>query len=295
MGEAKRKARLPCRCGSRLPAASCCLTGGGWHKKPVHLDFSKSKESGSHPGCYLRQTGTCSSKLSGEHLVSEAVLRVLGDQEVQVSGFAWLKGAKKNLTFASLTAKCLCTSHNSALSDIDSVGGKFFAAIQECSTTDRKPNLSFLFSGHDIERWLFRTLAALAVSNNLVINQEKLENKLDPRIDFAGLLQDITQWQRPLGMYTMQLVGQTFTQNANFAFGPIIMRDTMEIVGLLTDIQGLHISLLAADQPIQGTGLDRGFYRPGKLIFKLGDVTHSIQISWEDGLRHDEITMGSPE
>ena len=92
----------------------------------------------------------------------------------------------------------------------------------------------------------------------------------------------------------MQLVGQTFTQNANFAFGPIIMRDTMEIVGLLTDIQGFHISLLAANQPIQGTGLDRGFYRPGKLTFKLGDVTHSIQISWEDELKHDEITMGSP-
>ena len=211
-----------------------------------------------------------------------------------MSGFAWLKGAKKNLTFANLTANCLCTSHNSALSDIDTVGGKLFAAIQECSITDRKPGLSFLFSGHDIERWLFRTLAALAVSNNLAINQEKLENKLDPRIDFGGLLQDITQWRRPLGMYTMQLVGQTFTQNANFAFGPIIMRDAMEIVGLLTDIQGFHISLLAADHEIRGTGLDRGFYRPGRLTFKLGGVTHLIQISWEDELKHDEITMCSP-
>jgi hypothetical protein len=72
------------------------------------------------------------------------------------------------------------------------------------------------------------------------------------------------------------------------------MRDTMEIVGLLTDIQGFHISVLAADQQIRGTGLDRGFYRPGKLIFKLGDVANSIQISWEDELKHDEITLGSP-
>jgi hypothetical protein len=140
MGEAKRKQRAPCRCGSGNPAAKCCLTTHGWHRKAIILDLSTSKVSGSHSGCYLRDTGTCSSKLSAEHLVSEAVLRVLADQEVEVSGFAWLKGKKKTLTFANLTAKCLCTNHNSALSSIDTVGGKFFAAIQECGTTDYKPD-----------------------------------------------------------------------------------------------------------------------------------------------------------
>jgi hypothetical protein len=293
MGEAKRKARLPCRCGSGLSAALCCLTPRGWHKRPTVLDFSKSKESGNHPGCYLRETGTCSSKLSGEHFVSEAVLRVLGDQEVEVSGFGWLQGTKKILKFANLTAKCLCTNHNSALADIDSVGGKFFTAVQKCCGIDHPPNLSFIFSGHDVERWLFRTLAALAVSHNLFVNQRKLVNKIHAEINFVELLQEISRWRRPLGMYTMQLVGQTFTYHGNFSFGPIIMRDSNEIVGLLTDIQGIHIGLLAADQEIQGTGLDRGFYRPGKLIFKLGNVTHSIQLCWEDELKHDEITFGS--
>jgi hypothetical protein len=35
--------------------------------------------------------------------------------------------------------------------------------------------------------------------------------------------------------------------------------------------------LLATDHPIKGTGLDKAIYRPGKLVFDLGRVTHSIQ------------------
>ena len=211
---------------------------------------------------------------------------------VEVSGFHWLKGEKKVLTFANLVTNCLCTNHNSALSKIDSVGGRFFAAFQKCCTTDSKPSLNFLFSGHDIERWLLRTLAASAVSNNLSANHQKLESKIHPKINFAEMLQHPTQWKRPLGMYTMQPVGNTFTQKAALSFGPILMIDTNEIVGFLSDIQGFHVSLLAADQNIEGTGLERGFFRPGKLIFKLGDVTHSIQFSWQDELDHEDVTLG---
>jgi hypothetical protein len=291
MGEAKRKARSPCKCGSGLAAASCCLTSRGWHKKPFLLDLSKSKVHGSHAGCYLRETGTCSSKLTGEHVVSEAVLHVLADEEVQVSGFAWLKGEKKILRFGNLTANCLCSNHNSALSGIDTIGGKFFAAVQQCAVTENKPDLSFLFSGHDIERWLFRTFTALAASNNLSVSGKAIGNKIHPEINFAAMLQNISRWQSPLGLYTMQPVGHTFTHDAIFQSGPIVLRNTNEIIGLMTSIQGLHVALLIAEHDIAGTGLERGFYRPGKIEFKFGRTVHHIQLSWEDDLSHETITL----
>ncbi len=71
--------------------------------------------SGRHDGCYLRATEACCTKISGEHLISETVLDVLAEKQVEVSGLPWLKGETKKLGFAALTSKCLCRTHNSAL------------------------------------------------------------------------------------------------------------------------------------------------------------------------------------
>lgn len=292
MGEAKRRRLEACICGDGKPAGECCLTDRGWHKKPVKLDVHNTGHSGSHASCYLKDTNGCNDKITGEHLVSETVLRVLAEEKVEVSGFPWLKGQKKILTFGSLTANCLCGTHNSSLSVIDSVGGLFFEAFQKSCMTDNGPGLKFLFSGHDVERWLFRTLAALSVSNNFAMAGTILEDsKIHKEVNFSALLEDVKLWKRPLGLYAMQTVGQTFTRDDKFAFGPIVLRENSEIVGLLADIQGLHIGLLAVSHPIQGTGLDRGVYRPSKLVIKMGETTHTIILSWEDGMKHEDVTM----
>jgi hypothetical protein len=131
MGEAKRRRLEACICGDGKPAGECCLTDHGWHKKPVKLDVHNTGHSGSHASCYLKDTNACNDKITGEHLVSETVLRVLAEEKVEVSGFPWLKGQKKILTFGSLTANCLCGTHNSSLSVIDSVGGLFFEALSK--------------------------------------------------------------------------------------------------------------------------------------------------------------------
>jgi hypothetical protein len=84
----------------------------------------------------MAATGGCDTKISGEHLMSEGVLKILAEKQVELSGMPWLKGQKKMLVFAALTANCLCTRHNSLLSPIDVVGAKLFEAIQKCGTTD---------------------------------------------------------------------------------------------------------------------------------------------------------------
>jgi hypothetical protein len=95
---------------------------------------------------------------------------VLAEKELEVSGMPWLNGQTKALGFGALTARCLCAKHNSLLSPIDVVGANFFEAIQKCGTTETGLGLNFLLSGHDVERWMLRTLAVFGVSKNFAID-----------------------------------------------------------------------------------------------------------------------------
>jgi hypothetical protein len=108
------------------------------------------------------------------------------------------EGDKKVLGFASLTTNCLCKAHNSALSPIDTQGARFFEAIQKCGTTDTGPTYKFLFSGHDIERWMLRTLAAFGVSKNLSIDGAVLDDEFIQRLHLVDML-DRVVGKGPLG------------------------------------------------------------------------------------------------
>ncbi|WP_146006687.1 hypothetical protein [Bradyrhizobium forestalis] len=62
-------------------------------------------------------------------------------------------------------------------------------------------------------------------------------------------------------------------------------------MGITLDIQGLEFALLATDHDINGTGLDKALYRPGAFVFRMGATTHRIQLSWEDGLSHEDVII----
>jgi hypothetical protein len=54
-----------------------------------------------------------------------------------------------------------------------------------CGTSIEGSHLSFLFSGHDVERWLLRTVAALAVSKNFSIDGAQLDDGLVSRLKLS--------------------------------------------------------------------------------------------------------------
>jgi hypothetical protein len=103
MGEAKRRKRLPCICGSGDPAGECCWTSHGYHKKSVVVDLRNTGLAGKHDRCYLAAMGTCDTKISGEHLISHGVLKILAEKQVELCGLPWQKpGDKKMLSFNTL-------------------------------------------------------------------------------------------------------------------------------------------------------------------------------------------------
>jgi len=203
----------------------------------------------------------------------------------------WLKGDKKVLGFGALTTNCLCRPHNSSLSPIDAAGALFFEAIQKCGTNDTGPNQHFLLSGHDIERWMLRTLAAFGHSKNLGIDGARIDNEFVERLQLAELLEQPTHWKRPQGMYLTQGLNHRFTRKDNFELSPLLKRGSDEVVGMIFDIQGFNLALLAASHEVEGSFLQNTSYRPGSFIFKNGRFTHDILLSWEDDVQHSDVTL----
>lgn len=132
------------------------------------LGLKALPEASSLAKCYMRDLGSCVGPISGEHVISESVIRILmADGDFSVSGLSWLDpGGEKILPPQSLRANCLCTKHNSALHPLADAAKYFFASLKSYLETDCGMRHAIV-SGDDIERWLLKTAKAAAVSKNL--------------------------------------------------------------------------------------------------------------------------------
>ena len=190
------------------------------------------------------------------------------------------------LGFGALITNCLCTRHNSLLSPIDAVGARFIEAIQKCGTTDKGPGLLFLLPGHDVERWMLRSLAIFGVSGNFAIDGAVIDQNFVDRLRIVELLEDPKQWKKPAGFYLTRGLGHQFWRRDNIRIAPVLKTGGDEIIGITLDLQRLEFALLVADHDVTGAGLDKALYRPGAFVFDMGGTKHRIELSWEDGLPH---------
>lgn len=297
MGEAKRKKQLvackPCLCGSGEEAQKCCLTEQGWHRVAAHVRLEWHPKSGKNDGCYLGGTDNCANKVSREHLISESVLGVIARDGLKLSGVPWLKsGEEKQIGFGSFVGKCLCTTHNSALSPLDLAAARFFDAILKCDLDRSGDPKRFLFSGHDIERWMLKTAAGLAASKNLSSDGVPLPGDFHHKVNILSLLSDPTSWKHPMGLFFTQRLGEEFLRNDHFGIAPISRIDTKEIVGVRIDLQGLQFSLLLTSlDAFDKSPLAKAIYRPGRLSFRHKLLTNNIQLSWDDAHTHGSVNM----
>jgi hypothetical protein len=157
-----------CPCGSRKACAVCCLTKNGLVKAPADTRPPAAITQYAHPRCYARQLLDCNHKLSSEHFVSASVLNELNAEgDMRVRGFPWQNDrGELALSPAALTAKILCKRHNEALSSLDATALRLFHAMDHRSDPASVAESIFLFSGHDIERWLLKVVCGLWSSGN---------------------------------------------------------------------------------------------------------------------------------
>ena len=80
-----------CPCGGGKILAQCCRRFDGVvFKEPSAIRPPGLLTGYSHPRCYLGFTQNCCTKISGEHFVSQGILRQIG-QSVSITGAPWLK------------------------------------------------------------------------------------------------------------------------------------------------------------------------------------------------------------
>lgn len=282
-----KNAESPCPCGAGLRGGDCCYRSGVWHKSPAVVALRALPKACSVAKCYMAELGSCQGPISGEHLISESIIWLLKDKgDFTVSGLPWLEpGVAKRLAPKNLTANCLCSKHNSALSPLDAAALRVFEAIKS-GLEKQGQTEHFVASGHDLERWLLKTAKAMAASGNLSSNGDRLTGAFATNSAVVDMIDDYRRWPVGTGLWCTMPAGATTENSLRFQLQPLT-NISGEIVGLSLNILGLYfVLLLGGANPAEVLDLRVAKYRPGEINIAYSGCRHRITLCWDDGLAH---------
>jgi hypothetical protein len=158
---------MPCPCGSGSQGLNCCLDEGGrMRRAPKPLPVPRLFQTDyQHPRCYAAHIGGCSRKLTAEHYYNHSFLRRLAEDGARfhLSKFKWLPpGESRVVSPANMTAKVLCSNHNSVLAGYDEIADRFLTALLRAGETGDENCMTVqTFNGEDLERCLLKTLCGV--------------------------------------------------------------------------------------------------------------------------------------
>jgi hypothetical protein len=268
-------------------AGLCCLKDNHWFKPPAVVTLRTPSTGESVEKCYMRELRTCDGKISGEHLISESVIRLLaGDGKFTIGGTPWLPaGAIKAVGADSLTANCLCERHNNVLGPLDEAARYVFTALK-ASLEKASDASEYIASGHDLERWLLKTLKALAVSKNLARGRERLAGTFASDVRILDMLEEIEAWPEGTGLYCVMRAGDLTVNRNHFQLAPIT-NSNEEICGLWTNILGLSFVLVLETSVLTDLPqLAGAVFRPRSIGIRHPSGSHELLLIWADGIPH---------
>jgi len=227
--------------------------------------------------CWANSLGDCSGKMSGEHLVSDALF---DDDTVTVQGLPWCKDQPKIIGLSSLVKNVLCTEHNSRLSEADETAKKFRDALRAMASSQNDHSAGELtpsavneVDGFSIERWCAKTIVTFAAGTSARIGDGR--NRGKPSRSLVEIVFGQKHFESRAGLYWMGEVGDNITVN-----------DGVEVM-VFTDsedrVQGARFTLFGFRMLLK---LTRG--RPGPLSIKFPDGE-----VWYPKLLHHPRTLGT--
>lgn len=275
----------PCPCGSMKLISVCgCMQQDGRLLPPEAVISTAVKHRYNHPRCFASALGNCSRKLSHEHYISHGIIRQVektyrpGEQLI-ISGFSWQTSNEvQRIAPNSLTSQVLCKWHNNVLSPLDTIGGNFFQAFQQIHYElqhHSTPRRYYLFNGHDIERWMLKTLCGIIASGNA----NNVSKNTKPPIEYLTCLFQGKKLPFTWGLYLLTYEGK---QAASGGIKLEVIAD--EIVhGLLMEFLAFRFFLAVHIIP-EKTGLfAKSFNRPDFLYFQCDKSKReaAILIRWD--------------
>jgi hypothetical protein len=135
-------------------------------------------DSYSHQKCYAKKTAKCSTKISGEHIISDNILKQFEhNKTVKFTGLPWIEKHTFNLlSRKSLISNILCEHHNRLLSPCDNEVGKLIQCIKEFDAdfnSQEPKSETRQFKGEYIEKWMLKTACGFIASNQIAENNQR--------------------------------------------------------------------------------------------------------------------------
>lgn len=278
-----------CPCGSGKTLKDCCkISNGKLKAKPCKLRIQGPKTKYSNPKCYLSSLNDCSTQITGEHYFSHAVLKVLNvKDELKATGLPWLEdGVTSRVQPQTLKSKILCSRHNSGLSPLDHIALRFFTAFVTISNEFRDEKLKelqrvFLFNGHDIERWMLKTLCGCIAANIAETKLGRMKN-WKPVPLWIKILLGQRGFPTRCGMYLSVLEGQTMRRDRSLAFAPL-SNPNFGVYGGKFGLNGYDFILTLETPPIRKdeTIFENHTFRPIEIRMEKDGSSKLLLLSWD--------------
>jgi hypothetical protein len=200
--------------------------------------------------CWASALGSCSEKISREHLISDSLF--VGNV-VRVQGFSWCKEAKE-IGLSSLTSKILCKKHNEDLSPVDIAGSSAFKTFREMRRLANvrqamKPQkwkvVRYQIDGILLERWFLKTLINIAWGGEFPIGKVSLAGK--PSEELTRIAFGLSSFGGRAGLYSIVHAGQNVNSTDRIGFAPLL-KDKTYIAGGLFSFRGFRFLLFLMPQ-----------------------------------------------
>src|SRR5215217_3245445 len=272
----------PCGCGSGQAFGDCCLRDGEITLSPKTINPPPPVTGQSIRKCLFASTNNCGGGISGDHIISAAILRRITTDKITISGTGFSRSVSINSS--SVKVKRLCRRHNTALSPLDAQAGRLFQAVQSAEESlagEVAPTRHlYLFEGFDIERWLLKTLLAAyhARVSNVVPGTHILPDYVMRLFEHP--------LAPPLGLYMPVRTGDggqhqlTVVREASLN----LITESNLVVGIAVSLSGLELKLLIAGDPYSIPDFNSQHAIRPKFInfFQAGEVI-TIGIAWMAG------------
>lgn len=225
----------------------------------------------------------CDETTTGEHYISHTILRSLElNGTCKIGGAHWIAAEEfRILPSKILTANVLCGRHNNALSPLDYAGGELIKTIGQFDDSSKVVPYQEeirVFCGDDIERWMLKTVCSMQAAGQFSIDTVVLRRDI-PNL-WIDILFGFAPWPELAGLYTPSPTGNLWYHSRSFSIIPITAPNTVGLVGVKIEINGLPINLVLPDFDIRQSS---DVQRPRTFIFNNGGIINKyIEFTWSD-------------
>jgi len=267
----------PCPCGNPEAASRCCLKSDGFHKIPSSTSPPAPKTGLTLQSCYAKYLSDCDLESSREHYISESLLHHLNrTSDLRASGLPWISEAEMILAPSAFTSKVLCRRHNSALLKLDAIAVRLFQAFDDEGADRSGKQLLYLFSGHDLERWLLKILCGITVSNNVSVDRP---TDLSIPDYWLNILFGKAGFPDGQGLYICKSKGHRFEGPRGLRLKTIVRSGRLSGMGL--DLCGSELILSMSGFPSRVFDGREVAYRPLEFYTTGRNFEKSIMFSWD--------------